>query len=393
MTKESKCVAIFVDFCKAFDSINWTQMEAILLAYQIPQELVSAIMSIYNGAKAGLLNTEGKLEEDNTFKLNVGVLQGDTLAPYLFIIVMDFVLKSSMEDELGICLSAKSGTTRTRIKAKYLTDLAFADDIVLLAPSISNAQKLLSSLERKALKVGLKINQKKTEYILYGSWDINKTHRSIKVKEGRLNRVEDYKYLGSWILNSKKDFLIRKELAWKAARSLFRVWKSNTITRAVKIELFLATVESVLLYNATTWTMNDTLNRALDGCYTKLLRYALNISWRDHIPNTEVYRNLSKVSVRLRERRLIFAGHCWRSVQSAYQPIHDLLFWSVPNGDAKSGAFKTYIHILLNDWNGDRILKRDHREAILDIKSAMEDRKYWRENVKKICKRMIPLPK
>jgi hypothetical protein len=119
MTKESKCVAIFVDFCKAFDSINWTQMEAILLAYQIPQELVSAIMTIYNGAKAGLLNTEGKLEEDNTFKLNVGVLQGDTLAPYLFIIVMDFVLKSSMEDELGICLSAESGTARTRIKAKY----------------------------------------------------------------------------------------------------------------------------------------------------------------------------------------------------------------------------------------------------------------------------------
>jgi hypothetical protein len=127
----------------------------------------------------------------------------------------------------------------------------------------------LNNLERNVFKVGLKINQKKTEYMLYGSWDETKPHRSIKVREGLLNQVEDYKYLGNWILNSKKDFLIRKELAWKVARSLFRVWKSNTITRSVKIELFRATVESVLLYNATTWTMDDIFNRALDGCYTR----------------------------------------------------------------------------------------------------------------------------
>jgi hypothetical protein len=57
----------------------------------------------------------------------------------------------------------------------------------------------------------------------------------------------------------------------------------------------------------------------------------------------------------------------------------------VSDGKSKKGAFKTYIHILLNDWNSDRILKRNHREAILDIKSSMEDRKYWREKVKKIC--------
>jgi len=85
-------------------------------------------------------------------------------------------------------------------------------------------------------------------------WDANKTYRNIKVKEGLLNRVEDYKYLGGWILNSNKDFLIRKELVLKAARSLVRVWKSHTITREVKVQLFLATdtVESAPLYNVTT---------------------------------------------------------------------------------------------------------------------------------------------
>ena len=47
MTQNAKCVAIFVDFCKAFDSISCAQMEGILCAYQVPTELVQAIMSVY----------------------------------------------------------------------------------------------------------------------------------------------------------------------------------------------------------------------------------------------------------------------------------------------------------------------------------------------------------
>ena len=219
----AKCVAIFVDFCKAFYSVSWAQMEAILYAYQVPSDLVLAIMSVYHGAKAGVLNSDGQLEDDNTFNLNTGVLQGDTLAPYLFVIVMDFVMRSAIREELGIVLNHESGTDRTFQPTRYLTDLDFADDIILLAPTIRNAQRLLSNLEKWALKVGLRINQKKTEFILVGDW-ISKNLHTISTRDGPLKRVDDYKYLGSWLLNSDKDFRVRKELAWKAAKSLYRIW-------------------------------------------------------------------------------------------------------------------------------------------------------------------------
>ena len=164
MTKDAKLVAIFVDFCKAFDSVSWVQIEAILYAYQVPNKLVQAIMSIYNGAKAGLRDSDGQLQDENTFNLSVGVLQGDTLAPYLFIIVMDFVLRDAMIDEYGVLIKKKTGTVRRPLTpAIYLTDLDFADDIVLFGSSIANAQKLATSLEKAALKVGLSINQTKTE--------------------------------------------------------------------------------------------------------------------------------------------------------------------------------------------------------------------------------------
>jgi hypothetical protein len=165
MTKNAKCVAIFVDFCKAFDSVSWSEIEAILYAYQVPTELVQAIMSIYHGTKAGLYDSEGQLFDENTFNLSIGVLQGDTQAPYLFVIVMDLILRSAMTDEYGILLKKKTGTARRGSPALYITELDFADDLVLLGSTIPKAQKLLNSLEKAALKVGLRINQSNTEYI------------------------------------------------------------------------------------------------------------------------------------------------------------------------------------------------------------------------------------
>jgi hypothetical protein len=217
MTKNAKCVAIFVDFCKAFDSVSWSEIEAILYAYQVPTELVQAIMSIYHGAKAGLYDSEGQLFDENTFNLGIGVLQGDTLAPYLFVIVMDFVLRSAMTDEYGILLKKKTGTARRGSPALYITDLDFADDLVLLGSTIPKAQKLLNSLEKAALKVGLRINQSKTEYILVCDWG-DKKPRDIKISTGSLKRVDDYKYLGSWLLNSTTDFKVRRDLAWLAIK-------------------------------------------------------------------------------------------------------------------------------------------------------------------------------
>jgi hypothetical protein len=74
MTQDAKCVAIFVDFCKAFDSVSWIQITAILYAYGVPAELVLAIMSIYNGAKAGLRDVDDQVSDESSFSLSVGVL-------------------------------------------------------------------------------------------------------------------------------------------------------------------------------------------------------------------------------------------------------------------------------------------------------------------------------
>ena len=74
-TRDGKLAAIFIDFSKAFDSVDWNYIENILLAYDVPKALVDAIMSLYYGAQASV-KVGSSLSE--SFDLGVGVLQGDT---------------------------------------------------------------------------------------------------------------------------------------------------------------------------------------------------------------------------------------------------------------------------------------------------------------------------
>ena len=84
------------------------------------------------------------------------------------------------------------------------------------------------------------------------------------------------------------------------------------MSREIKIRLFLVTVESVLLYNSETWALTSALTKSLDGANTRMLRMALNISWKQHVTNEELYGDLLKSNCKIRERRLRLAGHCVR---------------------------------------------------------------------------------
>ena len=85
-TKQVNLVVTFIDFKKAFDSIRWIALDSILHAYGIPSRLRNAVMALYYGAKVVVTTADG---EADPFNLSAGVLQGDTLALYLFVLVVD----------------------------------------------------------------------------------------------------------------------------------------------------------------------------------------------------------------------------------------------------------------------------------------------------------------
>ena len=63
-------------------------------------------------------------------------------------------------------------------------------------------------------------------------------------------------------------------------------------TSKLKIRLFRAAVKSILLYGSETWTITETLAKRIDGCYTHMLRMALDVPWYLRITKSEVYESM-----------------------------------------------------------------------------------------------------
>ena len=84
---------LFIDLSKALDSINRGKMAEILKAYGIPKKIINSIMIAYK-------DTESIVRSDDGYKecitITVGVLQGDTLAPFICIIFLS--LREREED-------------------------------------------------------------------------------------------------------------------------------------------------------------------------------------------------------------------------------------------------------------------------------------------------------
>ena len=69
-------------------------MEQILLAYGLPKETVAAITILYKNTKVKLHSPDGDTEY---IDIVAGVQEGDTLAPYLFNIYLDYVLRTLID--------------------------------------------------------------------------------------------------------------------------------------------------------------------------------------------------------------------------------------------------------------------------------------------------------
>ena len=129
-------------------------MEQILLAYGLSKETVAAIMMLYKNTKVKVCSLDGNTDY---FNIIAGLLQGDTLALYLFIICLNYVSRISIDlmKDNGIKLAKKRNRS---YPAQNNTDADYADDIALLANSPAQAESLLDILEQAAVGIGLNIN-------------------------------------------------------------------------------------------------------------------------------------------------------------------------------------------------------------------------------------------
>ena len=117
-------------------------------------------MMLYRNTKVKVASPD---EDTDYFDI---ILQGDTLATYLFIIFLYYVLRACIDKikENGFNLTKQRSR---RYSAKTITDTDYVDNIAILANAPAKAENLLHSLERAAAGISLHVNAHKTEYMSF----------------------------------------------------------------------------------------------------------------------------------------------------------------------------------------------------------------------------------
>ena len=338
-------------------------MEQILLAYGLLKETVAAITILYRNTKVKVQSTD---EDTEYFDIVAGVLQGDTLAPNLFIICLDYVLRTSIDKIRENSFELKKKRSR-RYPAKTITDADYADDITILEITPNQAERLLHSMKWAAAGIGPHVNAHKTEYMCYDQTG------DISTLDGTpLKLVDKLTYLGSSVSSTEKDIDTRLTKAWTAIVRFSIIWKSD-LTDKMKRCFFQAAVVSILLYGCTTWTLTKRLEKKLDDNYTKMLWAILDKSKRQHPTRHQLYGHLPSITKTIQARRSRHARHYWRSKDEL---ISDILQWTPAYGRAKAEQ---------PAWTCIQQLFEDTGCSPEDPPEAMNDREKWREMVRDIC--------
>ena len=340
----------FVDYEKAFDSVEHEDILNALEKHQIPTVYIETLASMYRNGTA-------QVKVDNNmskpFDIRRGVRQGDTLSPNMFNSGLEQVFRRLNWQDKGI-----------NINGEKLSNLRFADDVALLSRSLNELQDMINELQEESEKIGLKANMEKTKIII----NSHATKGSIKMRGEELQIVDEVVYLGQQItMKSSRSGEIQRRISagWIAFAKYRKILKSN-IPICLKRKIYHGCIEPVITYGSQVWALNKHLVSKLRTTQRSMERAIIGVTKRDHLTNKKV-RELSgtnDIISTIKKLKWSWAGHIARMKDNRW--TQRTMEW-IPIGQKRERARP------MTRWD-DEIIKF---MGVTWIRKA-QDRKLWK---------------
>ena len=150
-------ILLFIDFEKAFDSLNWNFLLKCLDVFGFGPSLIRWVETFYANISSCVLNNGFCTPY---FELQRGVRQGDPLSPYLFINAAEILVTASCK---------RSDIQGIKIGQDEFKLVQYADDLTVFAPDIESAKRVFELPDLFETCSGLRVNSSKTEAMWIGS--------------------------------------------------------------------------------------------------------------------------------------------------------------------------------------------------------------------------------
>ena len=253
----------FIDYEKAFDTEDRETMWKLRRHYGVPENIISLIRCTFQDTSCRIAHAS-QLSE--SFTVKTGVRQGCLLSPFLFLLVIDGIMKTTT--------TGRNNGIQWTLWIQ-LDDLDFADDLALLSHNHSQMQDKTTLLETTSAGTGLKINRKKTELM-----KMNTTVNAPVTVDGEpIREVESFVYLESVADQQRgtdRDVTARIGKARAAFVMLKNIWTSGGISVRTKLRIFNSNEKLVLLYGCETWQTTQTMQQKIQTFLNTCLRHLQN---------------------------------------------------------------------------------------------------------------------
>ena len=239
--QRNRFCAVKVDMMKAYDRVEWSYLEAIMLKMGFAPSWVALIMRMVSSVKFSVLFNGSKLEE---FLPSRGIRQGDPISPYLFMIAaegLSCLLKNTNE-------SSHLSGIRVAPSAPPVSHLLFADDSLLFVKaSVDGANELSSLLDSYCHASGQRVNLSKSS-VFFSKGCPNNLRNEVKQVLNITNESLSERYLGmpSDVGNNKNGtFKFLKDRVWNKVKG----WLEKILSMGGKEVLIKSVAQAVPVYS------------------------------------------------------------------------------------------------------------------------------------------------
>ena len=269
--------------------------------------------------------------------------------------------------------------------------LAYADDVNILRGSVHTVKENAEALVVATKEIGLEINTDKTKYMIMSRDQNAGRSHSMKTENSSIERVEEFKYLGTTLTNKnsiQEEIKSRLKLGNFSYYSVQNLWSSSLLSKKLKIKIYRTTILLVVLYGCETWSLTLREERRLRVFENRVLRRVygpkrdkVTGEWRKlHNELSDLYSLPNIVRV-VKSRRMRWAGHVARMGEGRW--VHRVLVGK-PEGKRPLGRPR-------RRWEDN--IKMDLQEVGGGCKAWMElaqDRVRWRALVGTVMNLRVP---
>lgn len=257
-----------LDLKKAFDRMEHNALFAALAKQGVESSYIQLLKALY-------LGQTGSVHGSRRFRITRGVKQGDVLSPLLFNAGLEAAIQSwkSRIADCGIHVG----------HIERLTNIRFADDLMVYSKSSSELAYMLEVLSEELLKVGLQLNPQKTKILttteLASPMYLDVHGDMISVLHGK----DQHPYLGRLLCGHLREraaveYSHRIRVAWHK----FHLHRQSLLNKHVslknRLKLFQAVVTPAVLYGLSTLPLTDKQFADLDVVQRRMLRSI--VGWR-----------------------------------------------------------------------------------------------------------------